>query len=905
LLAGADGEALWNFWRDALAGELPALALPTDYARPAVLAPAGAAVPIVLSVATWQTVRDLARANGTTPFAVLLAVFHVFLHRHSGQDDLIVGTPTSGRSRAEFDDVAGYFVNPMPLRAQLAGRPSFTDFLDQVRRTVLGALAHADYPLVRLVERLNRPRDPGRSPLFQAFFVYQQRRKNATHEAGDWGGLVVEEFPLGQMQGQFELTLELFEDGGGSLKFHTALFTPETGARLAQRFRTLLDGILADPSRRIDELPLLDAAERRLVVRQWNDTGAALAATYCLHELVAQQVARTPDAVAVVYEGASLSYRELEARANQLAHWLRRAGVRPDTLVGVCAERSVELVVALLGIMKAGGAYVPLDPDYPQERLAFMLEDAGVKVLLTQERFSGFTHPKILRLDADWAEVACEARSTPDSGVTPDHLAYMIYTSGSTGRPKGASNSHRAIVNRLLWLQAINPLTPADAVVQKTPFSFDVSVWEFFWPLLTGARLVVARPGGHQDAAYLADLVVRERVTTMHFVPSMLQVFVASPGLARCTTLRQVLCSGEALSFELQERFFARHSAELHNLYGPTEAAVEVAYWRCERGSVRRVVPIGRPITGVQLYVLDSRFQPVPVGVAGELHIGGIALARGYHRRPELTAEKFIPDPFGGSGARLYRTGDRARWLPDGAIEYLGRFDHQVKIRGFRIELGEIESTLARQPGVLEAVAIARDEGAGEQRLVAYLVTDLGVPVVVAELRRSLRASLPEYMVPADFVVLPALPLLPNGKIDRRALPAPSSARPEIGARFVAPATPTEQALAALWREVLGRDHVGVEDNFFDLGGHSLRLGQVHARLQTLFPQPPALVELFEYPTVRTLAARLDAVAAGKGGDSGSDELPARPATAGRMGRGDSLSDQRAIRRAAREGRRA
>ncbi len=891
LLAGPEGGRLWDYWRTELAGELPVLALPTDFPRPAVLAPRGATVPLELPAPLLQSLRELAQARGATPFALLLAAWQVWLHRHTGQDDIIVGSPTAGRSQPEFAGIAGYFVNPVPLRADFSGRPAFGDFLEGVRRTVLGALGHADFPLPLLVERLGLPRDPSRPSLFQNLFVYQ---KAQTLEGGaGFAGLSVTEFPLAQMAGQFELMLEIFEGAGASLKYNTALFTEETARRFARRFRTLLEGIVADPQRRVDELPLLDAAERSVVVEVWNQTPADYPQDSSLHALIGAQAVRTPAAVAVVSGEAELTHAQLDARANQLAHWLRRAGVGPDVLVGVCAERSLELVVALLGVLKAGGAYVPLDPAYPRERLAFMREDSGVALVLTQAAHAGlWAGGRVLRLDADWEEVAREPASALPEVVRPDHLAYLIYTSGSTGRPKGAANTHRAIVNRLLWMQEAYRLAPEDRVLQKTPFSFDVSVWEFFWPLLTGARLVLARPGGHQDPAYLAELTARAGITTMHFVPSMLQSFVAAPGLADCAALRQVFCSGEALPFELTERFFARHPAELHNLYGPTEAAVDVSFWRCDRGGARLVVPIGRPIARAQLYVLDRRGQPAPIGVPGELFIGGIGLARGYHRRPDLTAERFVPDPFGAAGARLYRTGDLARWLSDGAIEYLGRLDHQVKLRGFRIELGEIEAALTRLRGVREAVVTLREDQPGDAQLVAYVATGAGAAADPAEWRTDLRAALPEYMIPGDFVVLAALPLSPNGKVDRRALPAPSRARPALGGDYVAPATETERRLAALWADILGRDRVGVLDNFFDLGGHSLRLGQMHGRLQAMFSHPPALVELFQHPTVRALAARLDGPAAAPAGTPRS------------AARGERRSVDGAARREARRGAR-
>ena len=554
----------------------------------------------------------------------------------------------------------------------------------------------------------------------------------------------------------------------------------------------------------------------------------------CLHQLVEQQVERSPNAVALVSGAEVLTYGELNARANRLAHHLRALGVGPDSLVGVCAERSLEMVVGLLGALKAGGAYVPLDPEYPKDRLAFMLQDAGVPVLLTQERLAAGLPAhgaKVVRLDADWERIARESAANPACITRPDQLAYMIYTSGSTGKPKGAMNHHRGICNRLLWMQDEYRLSATDKVMQKTPFSFDVSVWEFFWPLLTGARLVLARPGGHRDPAYLVNLIEEQQITVLHFVPSMLQIFLEQPGVERCVSLRDVMCSGEALPYELQEKFFARLGANLHNLYGPTEAAVDVTYWKCEREGSRRIVPIGRPVANTQCHILDPELKPVPLGEAGELHLGGVQVGYGYYKRQELTAEKFIPDPFASeAGARLYKTGDLARYLPDGAIEYLGRLDHQVKIRGFRIELGEIETCLRKQPGVHDCVVVAREDHPGQKRLVAYLVPATGKPPLVGELRASLQQELPDYMVPAAFVTLQALPLSPNGKIDRKALPAPQTTRAALSEPYAAPRTPEEAALAEIWSQVLEVEPVGVRDNYFELGGDSIRVLQMLAR---------------------------------------------------------------------------
>jgi amino acid adenylation domain-containing protein len=524
--------------------------------------------------------------------------------------------------------------------------------------------------------------------------------------------------------------------------------------------------------------------------------------------------------------------------------------------VGVCAERSLEMVVALLGVLKAGGAYVPIDPGYPAERIAYMLEDSGVPVLLAQARVAELLPPhgaQVVRLDADWPSIASESPEAPDVDVSPDGLAYVIYTSGSTGRPKGAMNAHRGVVNRLLWMQHAYALHPGDAVLQKTPFSFDVSVWEFFWPLLTGARLVVALPEGHRDPAYLAETVEREGITTLHFVPSMLRTFLDHADVRRCGSVRRVVSSGEALPADLVGQFFdAMPHADLHNLYGPTEAAVDVTAWPCSPADAGRVVPIGRPVANTRIYVLDRRSgDPSPTGVPGELHIGGVQVGRGYLGRPALTAATFVPDAFSPEpGARLYRTGDLARWRADGALEYLGRIDHQVKVRGFRVELGEIESVLASHPSVRQTVVVAREDVPGDARLVAYAVLAGGAPAGEA-LRSWLRERLPEHMVPTVVVPMDALPLSPNGKIDRRALPAPERGPRES---YVAPRSPVEETLAEIWSEVLGVERVGVHDHFFDLGGYSLLGVKVVARVQQAFGVSLPLHTLFQAPTIEALS---------------------------------------------------
>jgi amino acid adenylation domain-containing protein len=568
-------------------------------------------------------------------------------------------------------------------------------------------------------------------------------------------------------------------------------------------------------------------------------------------------------------------------------------GVGPDTLVGVAMERSLEMVIALYGVLKAGGAYVPIDPEYPQERVAFMLQDANVAVLLTQARLAGLlpSHKgRVVCVDGEWEQIARQDATNPGWEMEPSHLAYMIYTSGSTGRPKGAMNTHRGICNRLLWMQDQYGLTEADKVLQKTPFSFDVSVWEFFWPLLVGARLVVAEPGGHRDPAYLVKLIKEQGITVLHFVPSMLRAFLEEPGVERCQSLRHVICSGEALPYELQERFFELLAAQLHNLYGPTEAAVDVTHWTCRCHDERKIVPIGRPVANTQVYMLDRYLQPVPMGVPGELHLGGVQVGRGYHKRPELTAEKFIPDPFSGDPqARLYKTGDLCRWLPDGVIEYLGRMDFQVKIRGFRIELGEVEDTLRQHPAVHEAVVMAREDTPGDKRLVAYVVLAGEPGCTTAELRDYLKQKLPRHMVPVAWVSLSALPLTPNGKVDRKALPLPGAdAVAELSTVYVAPDSETEQKIAAIWQDVLGIAQVGRTNNFFDLGGDSLRLMRVHSRLQQAFDKDITMVDMFRCTTVRALAHHL----AGQSDSSVSDRAQAQGEV-----RKDAIRRHRRLRR--------
>ncbi|NPC83083.1 amino acid adenylation domain-containing protein, partial [Pyxidicoccus fallax] len=856
-LQGEELERQLTWWKQQLAGAPAHLELPTDKPRPPVRDRRGASVPVHVPAATWEALKALAQREDVTPFMLLLAAFQVLLHRHSGQEDISVGSPIAGRSRPETQDLIGFFVNTLVLRTRLEGNPSFRELLRQVRETTLGAFAHQDVPFEKLVEQLRPERDLGRSPLFQVMLVLQPDPLPGL----SLPGLTLESVELESRTSRFDLNLALSESAqglAGSLEYPTDLFESATMVRLVGHLHQLLQGVLAHPEQRIAELPLLSETERQQVLVEWNDTRAPLAVDTCIHHLFEAQVARTPDAPAIGFEDAWLTYRELEERSNQLAWHLRSLGVGPEVRVGLCAERSLELVVGLFAILKAGGAYVPLDPSYPRQRLEWMLEDARPAVLLAQPalltRLPETPGATVVALNDE--ALRGQPTRAPAPLATPDSLAYVIFTSGSTGRPKGAMNAHRAVVNRLLWMQQAYGLSGQDVVLQKTPYSFDVSVWEFFWPLMTGARLVLARPGGHQEPDYLVRLIAEQRVTTLHFVPSMLQVFLEEPELERCASLQRVVCSGEALSAELAQRCLQRlPGVGLHNLYGPTEAAVDVTAYPCVLEDSHRTVPIGRPIANTSIRILDAHLRPVPVGVPGELFIGGVQVGRGYLARPELTAERFIPDPFSSEpGARLYRTGDKARWLADGHIEYLGRLDFQVKVRGLRIELGEIEAALEQHPQVRQAVVVVREDATGDKRLVAYVVPPSGAqPPSTPEVRDFLKAKLPEYMVPSAFVPLEALPLNSSGKLDRKALPAPDLSRSELRPAYVAPRNDVEQRLCDIWAQVLGLKQVGIHDNFFELGGDSIISLQVVARARQA-GLSLSVRQLFQHQTVAQLA---------------------------------------------------
>ncbi|MBD2559795.1 MULTISPECIES: non-ribosomal peptide synthetase [Nostoc] len=849
-------EAQLTYWQQQLANAPALLSLPTDRPRPAVQTFQGASQSFVLSVELIAALNLLSQEAGVTLFMTLLAAFDTLLYRYTGTEDILVGSPIANRNRSELAGLIGFFVNTLVFRADISGNPSFRELLGRVQKTAMDAYAHQDLPFEMLVEALHPQRNLSHTPVFQVMFVLQ----NAPMPKMELPGLTLSPLAVESLTAKFDLTLTMENTPNGfvgSWEYNTDIFDATTIERMTGHFQTLLAGIVANPKVPVSQLPLLTEIERYQLLHKWNDTQRDYPQDKCIHNLFEDQVERSPDAIAVVFEEQQLTYRELNQRANQLAQHLQKLGVGPEVLVGICIERSLLMVIGLLGILKAGGAYVPIDPDHPQQRLTFFLQDCQTRILLTQNKFKQAlsSHEiQLICLDSEWATIAQERSDNPVTGIASHNLAYVIYTSGSTGVPKGAMNTHVGVCNRLLWMQDTYQLTQADRILQKTPLSFDVSVWEFFWPLFTGACLVVAQPGVHRDSAYLVKLIAEQKITTIHFVPSMLAIFLEEQRLETCNCLKRVICSGEALSFNLQQRFFAHLGAELHNLYGPTEAAIDVTAWTCDRASTRQEVLIGSPIANMQMYVLDNQQCLVPVGIPGELYIGGIGLARGYYNRPELTAEKFIPHPFSQEpGKRLYKTGDIGRYRPDGTIEYLGRIDNQVKIRGFRIELGEIESVLSQHANVQEALVIARQDTPNTQSLVAYFVPSHKQTLTISELRQFLKRQLPEYMVPSAFVMLETLPLTLNGKVDRRALPVPESYR-ELEIGFVAPRTPIEEILALIWADVLRVEEVGIHDNFFELGGHSLLATQLVSRVRTTFGLEVPLRSLFEAATVADFA---------------------------------------------------
>jgi len=848
-----------TYWRGRLEGLQPALELLTDRPRPTVQSTRGAKQSIVIPKLVGDGLKELSRREGATLFTTLLAAFHMLLGRYTGEEDIVVGAPIAGRTHAETEGLVGFFVNTLALRLDLSGDPTFRQLLHRAREVTLGAYAHQDLPFEKLVEELQPERDLRRTPVFQVAFAYQ----NFPSHKLELPGLTLHSEPAESGTAKFDLMLYMWQRADGLravLEYNIDLFDAGTIIRMLDHFQTLLESIALDPDRRISQLPLHCQEESHQLLVEWNATATDYPADRPIHGFFEEQAGRTPEAVAVAGGEEPLTYQELDRRANQLAHYLRARGVGPEVRVGVCLDRSPHLIVALLGILKAGGAYVSLDPDYPAQRLQFLMHDAQVAVLLTDSRLraglsSGGT-AAIVCLDRELTSIAREPDEPVRSGIAPAHLAYVIYTSGSTGTPKGVAITHRSVAAFLTWVQQTTSAAARARVLATTSINFDLSVYEIFGTLSWGGTVLLV--GSPLELPERPDLRVRGAATLLNTVPSaaaaLVRLGAVPPGLVR------VNLAGEPVSRALVEALYAAGAGEVYNLYGPSETTTysTVAYLASGESGVPG---IGRPIANTRAYVLDRHLHLVPIGIPGELYLGGAGVARGYLGRPALTAERFVPDPFGPAagaepGGRLYRTGDKARWRPDGTLEFLGRLDQQLKLRGFRIEPGEIETVLGRHPAVRTAVVIAREDVPGDTRLVAYVVPD-GEPLDVGELRRFLEQRLPEYMVPAAIVVLESLPVMPNGKLDRRALPPPDRTEPTDREGYVAPRTPVEEMLAGIWATVLRLERVGIRDNFFALGGHSLLATQVISRVRTAIGIELPLHSLFEDPTVAGLATRV------------------------------------------------
>jgi amino acid adenylation domain-containing protein len=855
-LQGAELERQMSYWREQLEGMR---AKTRAGGKGEAGSEGGAASEIKLTRELTQELRELSRRQGVTLFMLLLAAFKVLLYRYSGEREVVVGTGIANRNRVETEGLIGFFVNMLVLRTQVRREWSFAEMLKRVEEVCVGAYAHQDVPFEKLVEELQPERNLSHTPLFQVMMLLQ----NASIEEFQLEGLKLDWFAVPTQAAKFDLTLDLKEEQGilgGRIEYNVDLFDAPTIRRMTGQFEYLLEQVTKNPEQKVLDLTLLREEEAHQILSMWNKTDV-LGDEVCIHEQFEIQAELTPDAVAVISEEEELTYRELNSRANRLAHYLRRRGVSPEVRVGICLKRSVKAVVSLLAVFKAGGAYVPLDPNYPAERLAFVQQDAQVSLLVTDESLSTLlTRSKVdvVILDREWPAIAAEKNENPASVVNAGNIAYVIYTSGSTGKPKGVMALHRGAMNRFRWMWKTYPFAAHEICCQKTSLGFVDSVWEIFGPLLQGIPSVIIPDDVVKNPQALNRYLAAHRITRIVLVPSLLRALLDDfEGFNHpLPRLRFWISSGEALPLELSERFREVMPGRLLlNLYGSSEASADSTYFEAGECESAGSVLIGRPIDNTQIYVLDEYMQPKPVGLPGELYIGGDGLARGYLSQPLLTAEKFIPNPFSEvPGRRLYKTGDLARWTEDGYIEYVGRIDQQVKIRGIRIELGEVEAVLSRHPDVKQAVVITLEEVPGEKRLVAYIVPNEGQSPGVSQLRSFIREELPDYMIPSAFVSLETLPLTLSGKVNRLALPRPLEVRPQLDVVYTPPRTAVEKELAGIWTELLRTEQIGVDDNFFDLGGHSLLATQLLSRVRMHFHVEAALQDFFKRPTIMNLA---------------------------------------------------
>jgi amino acid adenylation domain-containing protein len=845
------------FWKEALRGAPELMELPADRSRSPANSYRGARKRFQIGTAETEALRQLSRREKTSLFTIFAAALNALLHRYNRSEDILLGIPLADRDRQELQSMIGFLLHMQVLRTAVEGDMSFSALVGRVQKAALDMFTHRTAPFDLIVREAGHQRNLSYSPLFQVMLNWRDRDQELSFIGLE--GLKIESVLAEARTAKFDLTMMVTDNGDEfalEMEYSTDLFDEARIVRMVGHFQTLLMAAAANPEQRLSDLPLLTRTESRQILEEWNRTEVDYSKDRHVHQLIADQAARTPEAVAVVFEDQKLTYRELNAKANQLARHLQKLGVGPDMLVGLCVERSLDMIIGLLGILKAGGAYVPLDPKYPRDRLAFVLEDAGATVVLTQAHLVK-TMPacaaRLVQLDADWPTIAGESDGGVESKVTARNLAYAIYTSGSTGLPKGVEIPHEALVNFLFSMKQQPGLTAQDVLLAVTTISFDIAGLEIFLPLITGARVVLLSRDDAADGFRVIHHLTAHNATVLQATPATWRMLLESKWQGHPRL--KMLCGGEALPRELANQLLAK-GGELWNMYGPTETTIWSSVTRVARDD--SPIHIGRPIANTQLYILDSHLQPLPIGVPGELHIGGLGLARGYHNRPELTAEKFIADPFSADPkARLYKTGDLARFLPDGAIEHLGRLDHQIKIRGFRVELGEIEEVLNQHPGVQTSVVVVREDTPGDKRLTAYVVGRNGA-LNPSELRESLRAKLPDYMVPAAFVALEVLPMTPNGKVDRKALPRPDLEVVADPSKFVAPGTPTEIILAKIWCEVLGLKQVGIHDNFFELGGHSLLAVSLISKINKSLTLNLRILALFQNPTIEKLAMASD-----------------------------------------------
>lgn len=877
-----------EYWKEQLSGNLPVLEMPTDRPRPKRQQNNGSWEWFHLPPALGQKLRDFSRTRGVSLYMTMLAGFKVLLHRHSGQKDIIVSSPTANRTQPELEKLIAFFINPVVLRSSFADDPTFANYLKRVRRVAMGAFAHQELPFDRLVEELKPARDLSYHPLFQVSFTLQ-----VAPVLLELPGLKAEPIEFSNGTATFDLTAELWEtdEGGisGRFEYDTDLFDRSTIERLMAHYQVLLQNLIENPDTPVSQINMLTEAEYEQLTQTWNNTVAAYDREATIHQLFERQVEQTPEKTAVVFQGQQLSYRQLNERANQLAHHLRRLGVQPDQFVGLCVDRSLEMMVGLLGILKSGGAYLPMDPKYPKDRLAYMLEDTQASILLTQKAllpnlpdYQG----QIICLDGDWGKISQNKSHNPPAVTAAEHLAYVIHTSGSTGKPKGVLIPHRNVVNFLDSMRQTPGLTANDTLLAVTTLSFDIAVLELFLPITTGAKLVIVGWETAVDGRLLANEISKNQATIMQATPATWQLLL-SAGWQPSNRLK-MLSGGEALPRKLANELLV-NGDELWNMYGPTETTIWSSVWRVEAGD--DPILIGRPIANTQMFILDGGLKPVPVGVTGELYIAGDGVARGYLNRPDLTEERFIPLSVSGNrlsvnGDQLpitdnrlpntvYRTGDLARYKADGTIECLGRVDFQVKVRGFRIELGEIESVLDLHTAVAQAVVIAQGETVADKQLVAYYTTQDETEPTIAELRTFLQTKLPQYMIPSRFVKLDSFPLTPNGKVNRLALPELDPGLAEFRKKYIAPQSETEKTLSQLWGTLLKIDRVGLQDDFFELGGHSLLATQMMANIRDSFQVDLPLASLFESPIVADLAQQIEMARWAQTQPNGAQEVAA------------------------------